>query len=100
MASLGQKISFLRKENNYSQRSLAKILGLSQSAIAQYERDICEPDIQTLKRIGKLFNVSIDFLISDNDDIVVIRREKYNKLLECSKSITEITKTLIDLLKE
>ena len=100
MDTLGQKIAYLRKKKGVSQREFAKVLGLSQSAIAQYERDVTEPDIQTLKRISKFFDVSIDFLVADDEDIVVIRRQKYNKLLDCSKGIAEISEKLIELMKE
>lgn len=98
--TLGQRIAFLRKQKKISQRALAKMLGLSQSAIAKYERDDSEPDILSLKKMSQIFNVTIDYLVSDDKDIVMLKREKFYKLLDCSKQLTDISKLLIELLKE
>lgn len=90
---------YLRKLHKVSQRKLGAYLGLSQSAIAKYERNESEPDIDTLKRMSKFFDVSIDYLVNE-DDMVSLRKEKYNKLIECSQKMAEIQKELMELLKE
>ena len=43
--TLGDKISKLRKENNYTQEQLADILGVSRQAISKWESDLTYPEI-------------------------------------------------------
>ncbi len=95
----GERLVYLRKQHKISQRKLGSYLGLSQSAIAKYERNESEPDIATLKKLSDFFDVSIDYLINE-DDIICLKKEKYNKLIECSQKMSDIQKELMELLKE
>ena len=53
------------KNNNMTQDSLAKTLGLSQASIYKYLQGKAEPNIQSLKKMSKIFNVTVDFLIGN-----------------------------------
>ena len=64
---LSQTIKELRTQREISQATLASVLGVTQQAVAKWERDKAEPDSSTIKQIAKYFNVSIDYLL-DNDD--------------------------------
>lgn len=59
---LGEKIRKLRG-NNMTQRELAKRLGISPSAVGMYEQNRREPDLDTLKKIADLFDVTLDSLL-------------------------------------
>ena len=61
------RLKQLRKENGYSQKKLADILGITQQAIYKYENLAVEPDIQTLIMIADIFGVSVDYLIGHSD---------------------------------
>lgn len=52
----------LRKKAGYSQVELASLLNLSKSTIAMYEVGERMPDYDMMKRISRLFNVSMDYL--------------------------------------
>lgn len=65
---LGDNLITLRKSKSMTQRDLAKALNLSHTAIGKYERNEAEPDIATLKKLSSIFNVSIDYLVSDEND--------------------------------
>ena len=58
-----EKLKQLRKKNKITQEQLAKMLGLERSSVAKYESKSIIPSIDTLTRIAKIFNVSIDYLI-------------------------------------
>lgn len=45
MASFGQRLRKLRNNKNITQKELAKILKMSESAIGMYERDEREPSL-------------------------------------------------------
>lgn len=63
--TLGNKLSKLRKENNYTQEQLAGILGVSRQAISKWESDTAYPETDKLIRIGELFDCSMDYLLRD-----------------------------------
>lgn len=62
--TLGEKIAELRKQKGYSQEDLALKLHLSRQAISKYELNQSEPDIDTIKQLATLFQVSTDVLLS------------------------------------
>ena len=54
--TLGDKLSKLRKENNYTQEQLANVLGVSRQSISKWESNIAYPETDKLIRISELFN--------------------------------------------
>jgi len=60
---LGQRLSALRKENNFSQEDIAERLGVSRQAISNWERGESSPDTENLIELSMLYNVSVDELI-------------------------------------
>ena len=66
MMTLGEKISKLRKENNYTQEQLADILGVSRQSISKWESGIAYPETERLIEMGKLFECSMDYLLKED----------------------------------
>jgi transcriptional regulator with XRE-family HTH domain len=56
------KIAELRKEQNISQRLLAKALGTSQANVSRWEQGIIQPSVVECWKIADYFNVSIDLV--------------------------------------
>ena len=65
--SFAQNLKILRKEAQMTQVQLAEMVGVTQRKISSLEVGIVEPDIQMLKRVSKLFNVTIDYLLDNGD---------------------------------
>ena len=63
--TLGEKLSKLRKEHNYTQEQLADLLGVSRQSISKWESDITYPETDKLIKMGKLFECSMDYLLND-----------------------------------
>ena len=63
---LSETIKQIRRRNYLSQAQFAKKLGVSQSAISQWENDLTRPNSYQLEAISTAFNVSIDELLVDN----------------------------------
>lgn len=61
---LGEKLYALRRSKNISQEEFANVLNTSRQAISKWERNGSKPDVDKLIKIAKLFNVSIDYLLS------------------------------------
>lgn len=66
--TLGDKLSKLRKENNYTQEQLADILGVSRQAISKWESNITYPETDKLIRMSELFNCSLDYLLKESEE--------------------------------
>lgn len=52
--TFGEKLSKLRKENNYTQEQLADILSVSRQAISKWESNITYPETDKLIRMSEL----------------------------------------------
>lgn len=67
---IAEKITYLRKKNNWSQEQLAGKLDVSRQAIYKWEANISLPEIDKLKKLSKIFGVSYDQLLDDDIDII------------------------------
>lgn len=61
---LGARIAALRREAGLNQAELAKQLQISPSAVGMYEQGRREPSADTLVAIARLFQVSLDYLLT------------------------------------
>lgn len=61
--TIGQRITEAREAKGISQSALAKAVGISQPAIAYYERDEREPKASTLSEIASALDVSVSHLL-------------------------------------
>ena len=55
----------LRQRKDITQADLAEYLGITQQAVARWERNKSEPDLETLKTLANYFNVSTDYLLGN-----------------------------------
>lgn len=62
---LAQNLVKLRKASNMTQSELAEKLSYSDKAVSKWERSESLPDIEILYEISKLYNVTIDELLSE-----------------------------------
>ncbi len=67
--TLGEKIKTARKNAGLTQEQMAEKLMISRPAITKWESDKGIPDIENLKAISKLLDVSLDYLLNDGEDI-------------------------------
>lgn len=64
-----QRLKELRIKYGYTQSQLGKKINLDGSAIHKYEKGLREPTITALTQLANLFNVTIDYLLGNSDDI-------------------------------
>ena len=67
--TFGEKLKNARKESGLSQEQLAEKMSVSRSAIAKWESDKGMPDVTNLKVMSSLLNVSVDYLLDDDEQI-------------------------------
>ena len=76
---LGDKIKTLRKERKLTQVQLSNVIGIAQSTLGMIESNRTPAGRKTLVKFAKFFDVTVDYLLSDDE----IKEEK---------STTELTK--------
>ena len=75
--SIGSFIAYLRKEKNLTQSELAKKLNVTDKAISRWENNINFPDIDTIKKLCVIFDVTLEEIYSGKRiDNIKIRRKK------------------------
>lgn len=72
---LADKISELRRANQWSQEELAEKLDVSRQSVSKWESGSSIPDLNKLIKLSEIFGVSTDYLIKDNvltDGVVTV----------------------------
>lgn len=102
--TLGQKIKKFRSEKRLTQKDLAEQLNVSFQTVSKWENDENEPDIYTLKELSKIFNCSLDCLLSNEEEnnevsepkevpvikeTIVIHQNEAHTCAKCGKEISE-----------
>ena len=67
MDTFGKKISALRKDKKISQVQLAKMINTSTSVIGRYERDEMTPSVEAAKKIAKILNTTVGYLLGETE---------------------------------
>lgn len=91
---LGQRIKELRKKRKMTQYDLAQLLGISSSAIGMYEQDRRDPNYELILKISEIFEVTVDYLLSNDDtevcaELVYKTKSKKNDLSDMVKQFKE-----------
>ncbi len=63
MDTFGKKLTECRKAKNLSQKELAKIFNTSHTTIGKYERDEMMPSIDAARKIVKILNTTVGYLL-------------------------------------
>ena len=57
-----------RKKMGYTMKYIAQQVGVTESAISQYENGRRQPDLETASKIADLLFVSVDYLLGRDSD--------------------------------
>lgn len=102
--TLGQKIKKLRIEKNLTQKDLADRLYVTFQTVSKWENDENEPDVSTLRELSKVFDCSLDYLLSEDEvkeklvvedtpiltkETVIIHQKELHVCERCKKDIPE-----------
>ena len=58
-----ERLKYLRKNADLTQKALADILQTNNSSICDWECGRSQPDLETLKKLSKFFLVTTDYLL-------------------------------------
>ena len=83
----GEKIQKLRNQNKWTQEQLAEKLYVSRTAVSKWESGKGYPNIDSLKDIAKLFNKTIDELLSSEEIIDIAKKENNSNMKKANNLI-------------
>lgn len=61
-------IKMARVMKSLSQEELAKMMGVTQGTVSQWEKGITHPSIKRLSRLANILNISLTDLIGEEDE--------------------------------
>ncbi len=76
-----EKLQQLRKQKNLTQEELAESIFVSRAAVSKWESGRGYPSIDSLKSISKVFTVSIDDLLSNEQLIAIAEDDTKEKVI-------------------
>ena len=85
---LGEKLKLYREKNNMTQKEVAEILNVEPGTISKYELGLTETNIESIKKLAEIFNVTTDELLKDEEKfdfskiniLDILREQKEMKL--------------------
>lgn len=69
-----KRIKQLRKNNNYTQNDIAKILDISRPLYSLYENGKKDIPLKLLQKLARFYNTSIDYLVEDTNEIIPFKK--------------------------
>ena len=73
---LGQNLKNLRRSKKMTQEQLGSILGITKSAVVNYETGIRKIPFDILVQIASLFKISVDSLVNQRPTLADILKDK------------------------
>ena len=70
-----EKLQLLRKSKGFTQEELSEKLSVSRQAVAKWESGQVYPDITNLIQISNLFNVTVDYLVRDQECMISVSKD-------------------------
>ena len=86
---LYEKLSTLRKSNNYTQSQIAKKLNVTRQTVSKWEMGISEPSLDLLSKIADIYDCSVDELIGRSE----IENDTTEPPTPTSQTETTVTET-------
>lgn len=64
--TFGEKLTNLRRAQNYTQEQFANLLGVSRQAVSRWESGTAYPETDKLIKIAEMFDCSVDYLLKES----------------------------------
>jgi transcriptional regulator with XRE-family HTH domain len=95
MATFGSKLRECRGEKGFSQTELAKQINTYHSIIGKYERDEVKPTIDVVKRLAKILDTTVGYLLGETEDRELLKDPTMLRRLNDIAKFTEEDKSRI-----
>ncbi|MCP4138198.1 MAG: helix-turn-helix transcriptional regulator [bacterium] len=98
--SIGDKIRELRKAKSWSQKELSRELDIHPVNITKLETGKNMPSVDTLVKLSKIFNVAVDYILSDELEPIESSELKDKELLASFKKVEKMDDRSKEIVKE
>jgi len=95
MNTFGKRLTECRKTKNLSQKDLAKIFNTSHTTIGKYERDEMTPSIDAAKKLAKILDTTVGYLLGENEQTDLFKDKKMLQRLQDISNMPEKEKSSI-----
>lgn len=82
MDSFGNKLTECRKAKKLSQKDLALLFKTSHTTIGKYERDEMVPSIEAAKKLARILNTTVGYLLGETEQADLFKDPKMLKRLQ------------------
>ena len=97
---LQSRIALLRRRIGINQQQLAEKLHISPSTVGMYEQGRRTPNVDILVQMSRIFNVSLDYLITGSEFVPSPEKENLNippyRFPQCNRCYEKI----LDIIRE
>lgn len=87
---IGERIRYLRQQNEWTQIDLAKQIGVLQKQISAYERGVHIPSTEILLKLGDVFGVTLDSLAAETHGVPTPIQIRDRELLELFEALDDL----------
>lgn len=101
LKEIGYKLKKIREASGYSGPNMASQVGVARSSYLRNENGATCPDIISMRNLGNMFNVSLDWLICDKGPMYYRDKEQKQaeKPGEIQETVPEDMRELLDHMK-
>ena len=89
---IGKRFRHYRAKSGLSQKQAAELIGVNYYQLGNYETNRSEPSISVLKKMSKVYQVSIDQLVGNNRFQKELTEQEQKKMDDLFKALDELVK--------
>lgn len=93
---IGVRLKELRKKNDITIERLCEIVGVSTSFIGLIERGDSKISIDNLFKLSRVFNVSVDYILTGDENIVI--EKSYSRFDKLNSAVYDYSEEELDFL--
>ena len=96
----GERLERARKAAGLSLRALGDLVGVSQTAISKYEKDIITPDSKMIIKLSDVLNVKIEYFFRPKKFTFSLENVEYRKREITQKNLDLINAKILDKIEK
>lgn len=78
MKNFGEKLKMLREQTDITQEKVSQKLNVTRQSVSNWENNKNYPDLTTLVTLSQLYNISLDDLLKDENNVVKSMKTELN----------------------
>lgn len=88
-------LKFYRLNKNFSQKQVANYLNVPTGTYGNWEQGTREADYHSLMLLSKLYEVSINQLLGEKEEnLIILSKEQYDQLVQAYDLMTKVMKNI------